>query len=66
MPIVTTLHTILSAPNPQQRAILEELARLSTRLVVMSASGAELLKRVHGVPDHQIDLIPHGIPPRAG
>jgi glycosyltransferase involved in cell wall biosynthesis len=62
MPIVTTLHTILSQPNPQQRAVLEELARLSTRLVVMSASGAELLKRVHGVPDHQIDLIPHGIP----
>ena len=27
MPIVTTLHTVLSAPNPAQRAVLEELAR---------------------------------------
>jgi Glycosyl transferases group 1 len=59
---VTTLHTILSEPNASQRMVLDELARLSERLVVMSASGAELLKRVHGVPDDQIDLIPHGIP----
>jgi hypothetical protein len=29
---------------------------------VMSVSGAELLKRVHGIPDDQIDLIPQGIP----
>jgi glycosyltransferase involved in cell wall biosynthesis len=62
MPIVTTLHTILSAPNPSQRMVLEELAWLSERLVVMSESGAALLKRVHGIPDDQIDLIPHGIP----
>jgi glycosyltransferase involved in cell wall biosynthesis len=62
MPIVTTLHTVLSAPNPAQRVVLEELARLSDRLVVMSASGAELLRRVHGISDDQVDLIPHGIP----
>jgi glycosyltransferase involved in cell wall biosynthesis len=62
MPIVTTLHTVLSAPNPAQRTVIEELARLSDRLVVMSASGAELLRRVHGISDDQIDLIPHGIP----
>jgi glycosyltransferase involved in cell wall biosynthesis len=62
LPIVTTLHTILSEPNPAQRTVLEELARLSERLIVMSESGAELLKRVHGVQADQIDLIPHGIP----
>jgi glycosyltransferase involved in cell wall biosynthesis len=62
MPIVTTLHTVLSAPNPAQRAVIEELARLSERLVVMSASGRDLLTRVHGLSADQIDLIPHGIP----
>lgn len=62
MPIVTTLHTILSDPSPAQRAVIDELAQLSDRLVVMSESGAELLKRVHGIPASQIDLIPHGIP----
>ena len=62
MPIVTTLHTILSEPNPSQRMVLDELARLSERLVVMSASGAELLRHVHGIAADRIDLIPHGIP----
>jgi glycosyltransferase involved in cell wall biosynthesis len=62
MPIVTTLHTILSDPNPSQRAVLDELASLSERLIVMSESGAELLTRVHGIAGDQIDLIPHGIP----
>jgi glycosyltransferase involved in cell wall biosynthesis len=62
MPIVTTLHTVLSAPSQAQRAVIDELARLSDRLVVMSAAGADLLTRVHDIPGHQIDLIPHGIP----
>lgn len=66
MPIVTTLHTVLSAPSPTQRMVIEELARLSERLVVMSTSGAELLRRVHGISDDQIDLIPHGIPQPRG
>jgi glycosyltransferase involved in cell wall biosynthesis len=62
MPIVTTLHTVLSEPNPAQRLVIDALARLSSRLVVMSTSGVELLQRVHGIARDQIDLIPHGIP----
>lgn len=62
MPIVTTLHTILATPTLQQRAVLDELLRLSERLVVMSKHGARLLREVHGVPIDKIDLIPHGIP----
>jgi glycosyltransferase involved in cell wall biosynthesis len=62
MPIVTTLHTILSEPDSLQRAAMDELIRLSDRLVVMSARGAELLGAVHDVPSRKIDLIPHGIP----
>jgi hypothetical protein len=61
MPIVTTLHTILSEPNESQRLVIDELAKLSERLVVMSESGAELLRTVHGISADQIDLIPHGI-----
>jgi glycosyltransferase involved in cell wall biosynthesis len=68
MPIVTTLHTILAAPNAQQRQVMDVLTRLSERLVVMTAKGVTLLRDVHGVPEHKIDLIPHGIPdaPAAG
>jgi glycosyltransferase involved in cell wall biosynthesis len=62
MPIVTTLHTILAAPNPAQRQVMDEICALSERLVVMTAQGRVLLRDVHGVPERKIDLIPHGIP----
>lgn len=62
MPVVTTLHTILASPDAQQRRVMDDLTRISERLVVMSARGAALLQEVHGVPERKIDLIPHGIP----
>lgn len=62
MPIVTTLHTILEDPNPDQRRVLEEIAALSDRVVVMSKRGVEFLQEVYGVLPEKIDLIPHGIP----
>lgn len=62
MPVVTTLHTILRAPNPEQRRVLEEIADRSERLVVMSRLGCELLQAIYRVPAGKIDLIPHGIP----
>jgi glycosyltransferase involved in cell wall biosynthesis len=62
MPIVTTLHTILAEPSDAQRVVMDELCALSQRMVVMSANGAELLRKVHGISPEKIDLIPHGIP----
>ncbi len=62
MPIVTTLHTLLRDPSPDQRRVLEQVAALSDRLVVMSQRGAEILQEVYRVSPEKIDLIPHGIP----
>ncbi|HET9587561.1 MAG TPA: glycosyltransferase family 4 protein [Anaerolineales bacterium] len=62
MPVVTTLHTILRDPNPDQRRVLEEIISLSDRVVVMSDLGAEFLQSIYHVPGEKIDLIPHGIP----
>jgi glycosyltransferase involved in cell wall biosynthesis len=62
MPVVTTLHTVLREPDPYQRRVMEELTALSSRLVVMSRRGVELLQEVYGVPPAKIDLIHHGIP----
>jgi glycosyltransferase involved in cell wall biosynthesis len=62
MPIVTTLHTILEAPDLHQRAVLDEVLALSERVVVMSERGRAILRDVHGTADEKIDLIPHGIP----
>jgi glycosyltransferase involved in cell wall biosynthesis len=62
MPMVTTLHTILSQPDAAQWAAMDEIIRLSERMVVMSSHGADILHQVHGVPLAKIDQIPHGIP----
>jgi len=62
MPVVTTLHTVLRDPDPDQRAVMEEIARLSDRLVVMSEQAAQFLREVYRVPCGKIDVIPHGVP----
>jgi glycosyltransferase involved in cell wall biosynthesis len=62
MPVVTTLHTVLREPDPDQRSVLEEITRLSDRVVVMSEQAAQFLREVYAVPNNKIDVIPHGVP----
>ena len=62
MPFITTLHTVLREPNADERAVMDEIAKLSDRLIVMSQQSAEILQEVFHVPPEKIDLIPHGIP----
>jgi glycosyltransferase involved in cell wall biosynthesis len=62
MPVVTTLHTVLRDPNPDQRSVLEEIARLSDRLIVMSEQAAQFLRDVYAVSSERIDIVPHGVP----
>ncbi len=62
MPVVTTLHTVLREPDRDQRAVMEEIARLSDRMVVMSEQAARFLREVYGVAGGKIDVIPHGVP----
>jgi glycosyltransferase involved in cell wall biosynthesis len=62
MPLVTTLHTVLREPNPDQFAVMEEIAELSDRLIVMSQLSAQLLQEIFKVPGSKIDIVPHGVP----
>jgi glycosyltransferase involved in cell wall biosynthesis len=62
MPVVTTFHTVLRDPDPDQRRVLQEVAALSDRVVVMSQRGAEFLRDIYAVAPDKIDMIPHGIP----
>ncbi len=62
VPVVTHLHTILEDPSPEQLRVMQQLIRLSTRLITMSERGRRMLEEIYHVPDDRIDLIPHGIP----
>lgn len=61
-PLVTTLHTVLPEPSANQRRILWELGRLSSRVVTMARRSRDLLARVYGIGVDRIEVIPHGVP----
>src|SRR6202051_3802537 len=50
MPVVTTLHTVLRDPRPDQRRVMQELISLSTRLVVMVERGRTMLQDIYDAP----------------
>ena len=62
MPLVTTLHTVLREPNPDQMLVMEEIAELSDRLIVMSQLSSQFLQEIFKVPVSKIDMVPHGVP----
>jgi glycosyltransferase involved in cell wall biosynthesis len=62
MPIISTLHTVLSRPSPMQRHVLDEIIALSSKVIVMAEKGRELLRSTYAVPAEKIEVIPHGIP----
>ncbi len=61
-PVVTTLHTVLESPSPEQSATLKAVIAYSARVVVMAEKARTLLGLVYGTPDEKIHVIPHGIP----
>jgi len=62
MPVVTTLHTVLREPDPNQLMVMEEVAELSDRLIVMSQLSSQFLQEIFKVPGNKIDMVPHGVP----
>jgi glycosyltransferase involved in cell wall biosynthesis len=62
MPVITTLHTVLREPNPDQRRVMEEIADISDRLIVMSQLSSQFLQEIFKVPGCKIDMVPHGVP----
>src|SRR5947209_1381588 len=62
MPVITTLHTVLREPSRDQRRVMEEIAALSDRLIVMSELSSQFLQEIFKVPGNKIDMVPHGVP----
>jgi glycosyltransferase involved in cell wall biosynthesis len=62
MPVVTTLHTVLEEPDPDQAQVIRAIGDLSDRVVVMSERARHILAKVYGVAPGRIAVIPHGVP----
>jgi len=62
VPLIVVLHTVLVTPSDHQRAILEELGRLSATLVTMSRTARDRLVEHYAVDPRAVRVIPHGAP----
>ena len=63
-PLVVTFHTVLSEPSANQRRIMEHLISRSSRIMVMSEHGRDILVDRYGARSQVIDVISHGAPDR--
>lgn len=60
-PVVTTLHTVLPAPDEKMRNIVQAIMKYSKGIIVMTYSSREILKKDYGLDPDRIHVIPHGI-----
>jgi|SRR5579875_342298 len=63
VPLISVLHTVLADPKPNQRKVIDALARASQALVVQSRAAKERLVAVHGVHPGRVTVVPHGAAP---
>ena len=60
VPSVVVLHTVLKAPEPHQRWVLERIAATADRIVVMSEAARERLCRDYAVERTKVTTISYG------
>lgn len=65
VPSIVIAHTVLCDPTPHQRSVLEGVAALADRVIVMSRAAGDRLCRGFDVDPTKVDCIPHGaaVPP---
>jgi len=62
IPLLVNLHTILEKPNVDEKAILIEIVKRASIVIVMSNYAITLLKSVYRVNTTKVRLIHHGVP----
>ncbi len=61
-PVVTTFHTVLEKPTPEQNKAFIEVCAFSQSLVVMNSLAIDVMTETYGIPRSKIHLIRHGVP----
>lgn len=61
-PIISIFHTVLKSPSYLQKMIIQEIARVSAKVVVMGRCAVGFLKDIYDVPEEKIEFIEHGVP----
>ena len=61
-PLITILHTVLKDPSYLQQIIIKEIARVSSKIIVMSKRAVGFLTDIYEIPLSKIQFIEHGVP----
>jgi glycosyltransferase involved in cell wall biosynthesis len=62
IPLIVTLHTVLKNPSYNQKAVLSEICKIASSVVVMSQTAVDMLVDEYQVPKVKIAKIAHGVP----
>jgi len=62
IPLIVTLHTIIKSPSYNEKAILGEICKMASKIVVMSHKAIEFLTTIYNVDKRKIEYIEHGVP----
>lgn len=62
IPFAVTLHTILSEPSAEQKAILQALGKLAAKVIAMAENSIPILVATYEIARKKIVCIPHGVP----
>lgn len=60
-PVIVTFHTVLPTPNEKLLKVVQEIARFSKGITVMTDLSKKILENDYGLSPNQIQVIPHGI-----
>lgn len=61
-PLISILHTILKEPSYLQKLIIQDIAKQSSKIVVMAEKAVQFLVDIYGIPQEKIALLHHGVP----
>ncbi len=62
VPLVVTFHTILNEPSFSEKAIIQEIGKQASKIVVMSKMAVNFLVKIYEIPRKKIVIIEHGLP----
>jgi glycosyltransferase involved in cell wall biosynthesis len=61
-PVIVSLHTVLPEPTENHLRVARRICAAASAVVVLSATGAEILVARYNVDPAKISVIPHGVP----
>lgn len=60
--VIVTFHMIYSNPDRHHKKIVQEICKLSNKIIVIIESAMITLIRDYEIPEEKIEIIPHGVP----